>query len=97
MTDPTPLVRNHIVRLFPLAEQEEVTRLLREDCGTALPGTDNASPESFERVQCAALKLSEGRVDRLYDAIALAQTDWRDLPVAAGFAKDTQAHKDWKK
>ncbi len=96
MTDPTPLVRNHILRLFPLEEQEEVTRLLQEDCGTAQPGTDNASPESFERVQCAALKLSEGRIDKLYDAIALAQTDCRDLLVSAGFAEDTQAHKDWK-
>ena len=67
-----------------------------EDCGTVLPGTDNASPESFERVQCAALKLSEGWIDKLFDAIALAQTDWRDLLVSAGFAEDTQAHKDWK-
>ena len=40
--------------------------------------------------------LSEGRVDKLYDAIALAQTDWRDLLVSAGFAEDIQAHKDWK-
>ena len=76
--------------------QAEVTRLLQEDCATALPGTDNASAEFFERVQCAALKLSQGRVDRLYDAIALAQTDWRDLLAAAGFGEDTQAHKDWK-
>ena len=96
MTAPAPLVQSHIARLFPPEEQEEVTRLLQEDCGTALPGTDHASPESFERVQCAVLKLSEGRMDRLYDAVALAQTDWRDLLVVAGFAEDTQAHKHWK-
>ena len=88
-------MRNHIVRLFPLEEQEEVAHLLRDECGTALPRTDNASSEFFERVQCAALKLSEGRVDKLYDAIALAQTDWRDLLVSAGFAEDPLAHKDW--
>ena len=35
-------------------------------------------------------------MDKLYDAIALAQTDWRDLLVAAGFGDDVQAHKDWK-
>ena len=69
---------------------------MQEDCGAALPGTDNAPAEFFERVRCAALRLSEGRVDKLYDAIALAQTDWRDLLVAAGFAEHTQAHKDWK-
>ena len=96
MTDLTPLVQNHILRLFPLEEQDEVTHLLQEDCGAALSHTDNASPECFERVQCAALKLSEGRVDKLYDAIALAQTDWRDLLVSAGFAEDPLAHKDWQ-
>jgi hypothetical protein len=96
MTDPSLSVQNHIARLFPPEEQEEVTHLLKEDCGTSLPGTDNASSEFFVRVQCAALKLSEGRIDKLYDAIALAQTDWRDLLVSAGFAEDTQAHKDWK-
>ena len=97
MTDVAPLVREHVARLFPMEQQEQVTRLLREDCGAALPCTDNASEEFFERVQCAALKLSEGRVDKLYDAITLAQTDWRDLLVSAGFAEDTQAHKDWNK
>ncbi len=96
MTAPAPSVQSHIARLFPPEEQEEVTRLLQEDCGTALPGTDNASAESLERIQCAALRLSEGRMDKLYDAIALGQTDWRDLLVAAGFAEDPRAHKDWK-
>jgi hypothetical protein len=96
MTDPSSLVQNHITRLFPPDEQEEVTPLLQEDCGTALPCADTASPEIRERVQCAALNLSEGRIDKLYDAIALAQTDWRDLLVSAGFAEDKQAHRDWK-
>jgi hypothetical protein len=96
MTDPTPLVQSHIARLFPLEEREEVTHLLREDCGAVLSGTDSAAPELFERVQCAALKQSEGRVEKLYDAIALAQTDWRDLLVCAGFAEDPLANKDWR-
>ncbi len=95
MTEPTALVRSHIVRLFPLEEQEEVTHVLLEDCGAALPYTDNESPEFFARVQCAALKLSEGRLEKLYDAVALAQTDWRDLLVSAGFAEDPLAHKNW--
>ena len=96
MANPSSLVLHHIARLFPQNEQEEVSRLLGEDCGTALPGSENASPDFYERVQCAALKLSEGRIDKLYDAIALAQTDWRDLLVSAGFAEQTQAHRDWR-
>ncbi len=96
MTAPTLLVQYHVARLFPPEERDEVTHLLQEDCTTALPLTDNASAEFFERVQCAALRLSEGRMDKLYDAIALGQTDWRDLLVVAGFAEDPQEHKGWK-
>jgi len=96
MTGITALVRGHITRLFPTDRQEEVSRLLREDCGESLPGAAKASPDLLERVQCAALKVSAGNLEKLYDAIALAQTDWRDLLVAAGFAEDTQAHKHWK-
>jgi hypothetical protein len=96
MAGLTRLVQSHVVRLFPLEERQQVMRLLLQDCGGALPFMSNASPAAIERVQCAALKLSEGRIDKLYDAIALAQTDWRDLLVSAGFAEDTQAHKAWK-
>ena len=88
MTAPTLLVQHHVARLFPATERDEVTRLLQEDYGAVLPFADNLSAEAFERVRCAALRLSEGRVDKLNDAIALAQTDWRDLLVAAGFAED---------
>lgn len=95
MTEPSPLVQGHIARLFPPDKREEVKTLLVEDCGSSLARSRGGSPEFFERVHCAALKLSEGRMEKLYDAIALAQTDWRDLLVAAGFAERTQAHKDW--
>lgn len=96
MNEITPLVRSHILRLFGRHEQREVARLLQEDCGAVLSGTQNASAASIERIQCAALKSSDGRIDKLYDAIALAQTDWRDLLVVAGFGHDPQAHLNWR-
>jgi hypothetical protein len=34
-------------------------------------------------------------LDALIQAIELAQTDWRDLLVAAGFAVDVHAHELW--
>ncbi|NNE24098.1 MAG: hypothetical protein HKN11_15955 [Rhizobiales bacterium] len=95
MTDLAALIERRIVQLFPQGEHAEVRRLLCEDCGASLPGLSGSSPRSHERIQCAALKLSQGRLDKLYDAIALAQTDWRDLLVAAGFAGHPDAHKDW--
>jgi len=39
---------------------------------------------------------SRERMDKLADAIRLANKDWRDLLVAAGFAESVDAHKDWK-
>jgi hypothetical protein len=92
----TPLVRRHLRRLFDPAEQQEAAHLLLDDCGPGLPGAGNGSAEMVERIRCAALKVSNGRIDKLYDAISLAQTDWRDLLVVAGFACDTQAHKHWR-
>ncbi|HSF95772.1 MAG TPA: hypothetical protein VLA52_12165 [Thermohalobaculum sp.] len=89
MPDLSPLVMRHVLRLFAPEDQFEAARLLRDDCSMG------NSPALSERVQCAALKLSEGRIDRLYDAIALAQTDWRDLLVAAGFAEGPRAHLAW--
>jgi hypothetical protein len=44
----------------------------------------------------SALKLSGGRMDKLREAVKLANTDWRDLLVAAGFADSVDAHKHWK-
>jgi hypothetical protein len=89
MPDLSPLVMRHVLRLFAPAGQFEAARLLRDDC---CPG---AGPALSERIQCAALKLSQGRIDLLCDAIALARTDWRDLLVAAGFDHDAKAHLDW--
>ncbi|HEY2532393.1 MAG TPA: hypothetical protein VGJ20_31435 [Xanthobacteraceae bacterium] len=38
------------------------------------------------------LRLSEGKLDQLEHAIALAKADWRDLLMAAGFEHDVDAH-----
>ncbi len=95
MNAPSPVVRGHVTRLFRPTERDAVLQLLQRDCGAALPGAEHAPPEFFERIHCAVLKLSAGRMDKLRDAIALAQTDWRDLLVAAGFSADVQAHSTW--
>jgi hypothetical protein len=36
-----------------------------------------------------------GDIEKLECAITLAQKNWRDLLVAAGFANDPIAHKTW--
>lgn len=84
-----------IARLFSGSDQQAVARLLVDECGSTLPGCEASTPASLERIRFALLKLSDGDVGKLLDAIALAQTDWRDLLVASGFAEDVQAHSRW--
>jgi len=80
--------------LFPPNERQLVRTVLFEECGNNLPFLENLDQRQLERFQFAALKLSEGKLDKLNDAIVLAKADWRDLLMAAGFG-DVDAHKSW--
>ena len=84
-----------IATLFPPRSRAEASELLIVQCGNNLPFCDNHDEFQLERIRFSALKLSGGNIDKLKDAIKLAQTDWRDLLVAAGFGHDTTAHKRW--
>jgi hypothetical protein len=50
----------------------------------------------MERIRFSVLKLSEGKIDELVRAIELAQVDWRDLFMEAGFGHDPEAHNKWE-
>jgi hypothetical protein len=81
--------------LFPPNERQRVRTVLFEECGNNLPLLEDLDEKKLERFQFAALKLSEGKLDKLNDAITLAKADWRDLLMAAGFGGDIDAHKSW--
>jgi len=81
--------------VFARGLRQEAEALLVEECGVNLPRYQHADSDALERVRFAALKLSEGTLNGLCDAIQLAQDDWRDLLVAADFADDIHAHKNW--
>jgi hypothetical protein len=68
--------------------------MLECECGAGIEhwGDD---PAAYDRLRFAAMKSSFGRIEGLRWAIALAQTDWRDLFVHAGFAEDARAHERW--
>lgn len=70
-------------------------RLLVESCGSNLPLMSNDRARGLERIRFAAIRFSGGRMDELREAIQLAQCDWRDLLVGAGFAEDIHAHSRW--
>ena len=49
----------------------------------------------MDRIRLAAIKLSNGVYAKLVEAVSLANTDWRDLLMAAGFGYDIDAHNKW--
>jgi hypothetical protein len=49
----------------------------------------------MERIRFAVLKLATESEAGLDAAVNLANTDWRDLLMSAGFGKDLDAHEKW--
>ena len=64
-------------------------------CSNNIAGCSSWKRESLERLWLSVLKISCGNMEQLYSAIALAQTDYRDLFMSAGFGHDLEAHKKW--
>jgi len=91
----SPQTVRRLELLFPPRVREEARQLLTEECGSNLPFFGGSNPIGLERVRFAALKVSQGQLEKLREAIELAKVDWRDLLVIAGFAHDPQAHKRW--
>jgi len=86
----------HLVRrIFPPREHALIIATLEARCGSGLPLWDSPTPEGLERIRFAVLKLSSGSVQEFERAIAIANADWRDVLVAAGFGSSVLAHRNW--
>lgn len=79
---------------FSETSRGEAKELIEAMCGNNLPFGENYDSEKMERIQFSAIKISGGQIDKLCDAIELAQTDWRDLLVSADFSKP-EDHNKW--
>jgi hypothetical protein len=84
-----------VQKMYPDQEQEEVAKILAEQCGNNLPFCDTFNKTGLERVRFAVLKLSKGNIEKLRNAVGEAQTDWRDTFMAAGFAQSLFEHIRW--
>lgn len=84
-----------VEKLFSDEEQEMAIWLLSHECADNLAFHEHSIPGDLDRVRLAALKLSEGKVDRLLEAIELGQTDTCDLLVIAGFGSSVTEHAEW--
>jgi hypothetical protein len=82
--------------LFLPEDRERAKTLLYERCGNTLPFLEKKDMYQLERFRFAALKYSDGNIPMLEAALRLAQSDWRDLLMASGFAHDIEAHRRWE-
>lgn len=87
--------RAKLEQLFPQGQRSEAVDLLEAKCGAGLPLIEAQGAVGIERIRCAALKISDGSLEKLHEAVQLANTDWRDVLVAAGFAESMLAHLSW--
>jgi hypothetical protein len=78
-----------ICQHFEPDEVEPVLDLLAE----AVPGEPGDTIEGIERVQAAVVILSGGNSQRFLQAVSMAQSDWRDVLVAAQLAHDGWADR----
>jgi hypothetical protein len=91
----SPETRRRLDMLFAPENRAAAEQLLVDECGNNLPFLHELNQFQLERFRFAALKLSEGRLPDLEQAIGLAKRDWRDLLMAAGFGDDVTEHERW--
>jgi hypothetical protein len=91
----SPQTKERVELLFRPEDQLQATGLLDLQCGYNLPGFKHASEHEFERIRFAALKLSDGNLSKLRQAVELAQLDFRDLLMSAGFG-DVTGYERWR-
>ena len=91
----TPDTQRLIEQDFPLEHRSTAAGLLETKCGSNLPLMGEALAGSIERVRFAVLKLSHGSLDQLVRHVGIANIDWRDTLVAAGFGHGILAHRAW--
>jgi len=91
----SPGTQRRVDALFVGAAKQVAADLLVTQCGANLPLWLPIDPIGLERIRFAALKLSNGNLTELSRAVDIAQIDWRDVLVAAGFGHDPRAHEYW--
>jgi hypothetical protein len=87
--------RERIAALFQEEDVREAERLLEESTDNPRLAND-VRRQGCDRLLFAAIRWSDGSLDRLREAIALLRKDWRDLLMASGFADDVHQHETWE-
>lgn len=97
MNEIVPLsaeARLRVERMFSEPDASFVVELLERECSRGVPGAGSWSAEQLDRLRFAVLKLSRGSLVELQEALDLANLDYRDLLMSAGFGQP-EAHLHW--
>ena len=81
--------------LFDEPMRSHVKRTLLDSVSENIPFCDDETPEGMDRIRFSIMKLTDENSDNFAMAVELAQTDWRDLFMAAGFGHDANEHNNW--
>lgn len=57
--------------------------------------SDLLSSSDLDRILCSVLRVSNGTIEGLCEALEMAADDWAELLVLAGFHKSRIAHRQW--
>jgi hypothetical protein len=95
LAQPSSETRAHVRALFEPAEVDQAEHMLISNCRPEQLGLRLDHTEALSRIRFAALRVSNGGLSELAEAISLSRIDWRDLLMAAGFADDVEAHLRW--
>lgn len=84
-----------ISTLFSKSDGVIISDMLYRSVSGNIPFCDNSTPEDMERIRFAILKLTIASPLNLAVGICMAQSDWRDLLMSAGFGNDAAQHLTW--
>ncbi len=87
--------RSLISKMFSKSDGIVISDMLYRAVSANISFCANSSPEDMERIRFAILKMTKHSPLNLAVGIYLAQSDWRDLLMAAGFGDDATQHMIW--
>jgi hypothetical protein len=80
----SPETRRRVELAFHGDDARVAAAMLERECGNNVPFCEHSDSVRMERIRFAALKVSEGKLETLREAVELAKIDWRDLLMWAG-------------
>jgi len=87
--------RNLIAKMFSKSDGIVISDMLYRAVSAKVPFCADSSAEEMERIRFAILKMTKDSPLNLAVGIFLAQSDWRDLLMSAGFGDDAAQHMAW--